>query len=235
MRRASDFLEYWPRLYCGVMRLRHRRTKRIVSPKTVICIEGFPRCANSFAVQAFHAANDPEHRAHIATHLHSPAHILECLRRRIPTIVLIREPQTALVSWLALAVQLGKLKGRQLQPENQARRMAYWTQRYAAFYERLLPFKDKFVSASFEETTTDFGAVLRRVNSLFDTDFAEFQHETARVEAIFSNSKVHLSPSSERNAVKESIYPIYNAASNLVARERAEASYVRFIEVSPLL
>lgn len=230
LRHISDTLERFPRLYCEVMRLRLRPTKRVVSGKTVICIEGFPRCANSFAVQAFHQANDPERKLHVATHLHSPAHVLECLRRHIPTIVLIRKPEECIVSWIALAIQLGKIKGRQTHKQEQLVRMRYWLRRYSHFYETLMPFKGKYVTADFPETTTDFGQVVTRLNALTNAGFSTFTHTSQTVSDIFQNSKVHLSPSALRDEIKAAVKPLYRAGSNKEIRCRAEAAYASFLD-----
>lgn len=110
-RRCSDLLEKNPRVYLSVMRLRYRRSPnydRIISPQNDLVIEGFPRCANSFAVRAFRSCNDPANTLRIATHMHSPAQAIMGVHWKIPTLVLIRNPDQAVPSFPALAIQLNK-------------------------------------------------------------------------------------------------------------------------------
>ena len=61
-----------------------------------------------------------------------------------------------------------------------------WLKTYAAFYERLMARATHFVIATFEDVTTDFGAVIRRVNERFSTDFREFDHTPSNVEMVFA-------------------------------------------------
>ena len=229
MRRVSDFLERFPSVYCRIMSLRlgqKRALNRVVRPDTDLTIEGFPRCANSFAVQAFRSVNKGRR---VATHLHSPANALQSIRFKVPTVLLIRSPEDALVSWLSLAIQLNKVDGASLSPSNQRRRMIYWTQRYASFYERLQPCRSKMLCLDFNEVVADFGACIDRINQRFNTSFARFEHSDAQVEAIFAKSKVHLSPSEERDQIKNEIRDVYFSKENANNRERANAAYTGFL------
>ncbi len=136
MRKVSDALEQYPALYCCVMVRRlgpQRAYNRVVHPLTDITIEGFPRCANSFAVQAFRSANDVNRPLRIATHLHSTANVVQSIRLKIPTVVLIRNPGDALVSWLSLAIQLNKISETSRTDQNQLRRMTYWKKSLCVF------------------------------------------------------------------------------------------------------
>ena len=50
----------------------------------------------------------------------------------------------------------------------------------------MAPIRDALVIATFEEVTSDFGAVTHRVNERFGTRFREFEHTEANVEQVFA-------------------------------------------------
>lgn len=140
----------------------------VIGPETDVVIESFPRCASSFAVAAFRLAQEPR-RMRIANHTHMPAQVIEAARRGIPALVPIREPEPTVLSHVihtpALSVE-SSLKG------------------YLRFHEPLLRVRDGFVVGSFEEVTTDFGRVIRRLNERFGTGFVEFEHTRANLERL---------------------------------------------------
>ena len=231
-RRLSDGLELCPRAYIGVMRMRYRNTpnfNRIVSPQTDLIIEGFPRCANSFAVRAFRMANDAEATTRIATHFHSPANILPGLRWRIPALVLTRHPDDAVVSFPALAIQLNKHGFARASEAVLLRQIRYWTRRYIQFYQRLQPVRDELAVADFTETTSDFGAVIQRVNTRFGTNFRPFEHSAGNVDQVMTRHGPHLAPSAERDAIKQRLQKLYHADHNNSLRAEAVAAHQRFL------
>jgi hypothetical protein len=56
---------------------------------------------------------------------------------------------------------------------------------WVRFHRRVLPYRDRVVVAPFESITSDFGAVVRRINQKFGTNFAEFKHTRENEEAVF--------------------------------------------------
>jgi hypothetical protein len=231
-RRCSDFLEQCPMAYLSVMRMRYRGSpnhNRIVSPRTDIVIEGFPRCANSFAVRAFRLNNDPGHKLRIATHMHSPAQAVMGVRWKIPTLVLIRHPDEAVVSFPALAIQLNKYELCSAPAKFWISQIKYWTRRYTEFYGCLHPIREQIVLADFPETTSNFGSVIQRVNQRFKTNFIQFEHSLKNVRDIFAHSQQHLSPSVERNKIKQTLKNIYHSPENAVERINAINMYERFL------
>lgn len=68
-----------------------------VSQDTEIVIEGFPRSANTFAVVASTQAQGAR-PIRIAHHLHAEAQVLAGVERKLPVIVLIRQPEDAIRS-----------------------------------------------------------------------------------------------------------------------------------------
>jgi len=233
LRKTSDLLEKWPYLYNEVMRFKvgpQMAPARVLCKETQLIIEGYPRSANSFAVRAFKMANDKGSPSRIATHLHSPASIHLGIARKIPTLVLIRKPEECIVSWIALTFQLGKLSLDQFGTKRLERLFAYWTRRYASFYNSILPYSEQYVSARFEDVTTDFARTIDKLNRVYSKNFELFQHTEQNVHSIFSSSKVHLSPSAERDHIKSSLSLCYLSSANLDHRERANKSYEMFID-----
>src|SRR2546422_7828125 len=81
---VRDLLSGYPRLYLSLARWRHGTGggAEAVGDRTEMMIEGYPRSGNTFAVAAFRLAQ--QRPVIVAHHLHSPAQVLEAVRRRIP-------------------------------------------------------------------------------------------------------------------------------------------------------
>src|SRR5437773_4880663 len=88
---------------------RARGRNHPIGPDTEIVIEGFPRSATSFAVAAFQMAQD--HTVDIAHHTHSPSQVIEAVRRGIPTLLLVREPEDAILSHVVRRPELTVAQG----------------------------------------------------------------------------------------------------------------------------
>jgi hypothetical protein len=157
-----------PAAFYGLYRLARKDQARVVTPETQLVIEGFPRSANSFARVAFNRAQKGTVR--IATGLHVPAQVIRAVRWRIPTLVLIRRPKDAVLSF---AIR---------DPISVEQALRY----YLAFYETVEGYGDAFVLGTFEEVTGDFGRVIRRLNDRFGTSFSPFRHNQRNVEAVLA-------------------------------------------------
>ena len=157
-----------PAAFYGLYRLARKDRARVVTPGTQLVIEGFPRSANSFARVAFNRAQKGTVR--IATGLHVPAQVIRASRWRIPTLVLIRRPKDAVLSF---AIR---------DPISVGQALRY----YLSFYETVEGYGDAYVLGPFEEVTVDFGRVIRRLNDRFDTSFSPFHHNERNVEAVLA-------------------------------------------------
>jgi hypothetical protein len=135
-------------------------------------IEGFPRSGNTFARRAFAMAQGENvNQKRIASHLHVPAQVVQAARWQIPTLVLIRRPRDAVLSfalWNPISV-------------DQA--LTY----YKSFYETAEKYRDAFVLARFEEITEDFGPVIKRINDKFGTTFPLFRHNEENIGRVFAD------------------------------------------------
>ncbi len=142
-----------PLLYELARRWPYWRNQRAVSHGTELCIEGYPRSANStlcFAVREW----NPEIR--LAHHIHVPQQILCSIRLGVPAVALIRRPDAAVASSLLrrewLTVGLG---------------LRY----YIRFYEALLQVRQRIVVGVFDDVIRDPGSVVRSVNAQYGTSF----------------------------------------------------------------
>jgi hypothetical protein len=217
-----------PTLYFALYRLLRRRENLsgAVTPDTQLVIEGFPRSGNSFARTAFVMAQDEKVR--IAHHFHVPAQVVRAARLRIPTLVLIRRPRDAVLSfaiWNPISV-------------DQALRY------YISFYETVEKYCDAYVLGLFEEVTEDFGQVIRRINDKFGTRFSLFHHDEENVGKVFASMESHARnrfgealwerkvqrPSSMRERIKhEIVYDLENPKrERLIAK--ADAVYDRLTD-----
>ncbi len=161
-----------PSLYLPFARRKYPGpSPEVIGPETELVIDGYTRSATTFAVYALQLSQAKPVR--LAHHLHAPAQLIEAARRGVPALVLIREPQGAVLSqvvrepWLTVS---GALIA------------------YSRFYACLVPYRDHFVVGEFEEVTHDFGAVVRRLNARFGTSFVEFVHTEARVREVLDFS-----------------------------------------------
>lgn len=232
-RYCSEALERFPSIYVRTMRWRLRSkpaVRKVLHPGSALVIEGFPRSSNSFAVKAFRYSNDPDRKLSVATHLHSPAHVLAGLKLKIPTLVLVRDPDEAVPSLMALGEQLRKNVDYERERVAQERMVRYWTGYYARFYERLIPLRGKFVIGYFSEVTTDFNRCISKLNALYGTQFKPFEHTPEAVHEIFESAKVHLSPSEERERLKAAYKKAYLSEANALARQRAGRVYREFLD-----
>lgn len=163
---AQTIVATMPALARPLQRL--RGPSRRVTGDTDIVIEGFPRCASSFAVAAFRLAQEPR-AMRIADHTHSPSEVIAGVRQGSPVLVLIRPAEPAVVSHLVRNPDLPVrpvLRG------------------YLRFYETIAPLRHGFVVGTFDEVITDLGSVIGRVNARFGTRFAPFVHTPEHLERI---------------------------------------------------
>ena len=134
---------------------------------------------------AFNSAQSEKIR--IAHGLHVPAQVIRAARWQIPTLVLIRNPKDAVLSF---AIR---------DPISVDQALRY----YLSFYEAVEGYRDAYVLGLFEEVTGNFGLVIRRINDRFGTTFSVFRHDQQNVEGVFArlerNSRKSLGEASWEN------------------------------------
>ena len=167
-RRIRNIISKYPSLYLPLARGR-LPDAYLISAQTEIVIEGFPRCANSFAEAAFRISQP--HAVPMAHHAHAAAQVIAGIRRHIPTLVLFRDPEEAVRSLLMLRPHIYS---------------AYdGFREYLTFYETVMPYRADFVLSSFQGTTKSFDKVIRRVNERFETDFVEFENTEEKIKRAY--------------------------------------------------
>lgn len=120
---------------------------------TDIVIDGFPRCANTYATYAFDLIQPA--KLNIAHHVHKISQFLVAEKYDIPCILLIRNPIDCITSLL--------IGWPRFNPETL----------FKAYYILYNGLKDSnsFVLADFENVLNDYGKVIEQVNSKFGTRF----------------------------------------------------------------
>mgnify|MGYP000120732103 CR=1 FL=1 len=209
--------------YAGRTRLgRHRATypllglsrsirPRLVGPATDVCIEGFPRSANSLAVHAFRLANPG---ATVAHHVHVPMQVLRAAALGIPCVVLVRDPLDAIASLLIMSEDA--------LPEGVAIRS------YQSFYAPLERVRERIAVAPFAAVVEDPSEVARLANERFGTTFELLPAAEAKARATESIREANRSrpqtwwtiPTDEKDALKPRIIERLRANPRL---ERARA------------
>ena len=153
---ARTWLSERPALYLPLARRRYPGpSPEVLGPDTELVIDGYTRAASTHVVYAFQLAQPAPVR--LAHHLHAPAQLIAAARRGLPTLVPVREPDATALSQAAQEPHV--TVGNALLA-------------YARFHERLLPYRDSFVVADFEEVTRDARPAVQRLNERFGTAFA---------------------------------------------------------------
>jgi hypothetical protein len=140
-----------------------------ITDRTALVIEGFPRSGNSFASAAFGLAT--EWKVPRVSNTHLAGQVLLAVRRRLPTLVVIRRAGDAVPS---LCVAAGYL------------RPAAGLREWLRFYRAVEPVASSVLLATFDEVTTDFGAVVDRLNARFGTSFPPFVHDEETAAQVFA-------------------------------------------------
>jgi hypothetical protein len=214
----------YPRVAIPVARRRHGMP---VEADTNVVIEGFPRSGLTFAVVAFTMSQAEPVR--VAGRVHAPAQVIAAVRAGIPAMVLIREPEDVIPSFVVRHPRIGIRQA---------------VRGYLRFYRPLLRYREGFVVGTFKEVTTDFGAVIGRVNERFGTSFGRFEHTDENVRRVWDAidrdyrtrvvgggefDRIVARPSSGREEAKQQIRRAYESAGLSRARARARALYELFV------
>ena len=163
-----SFFGKYPLLFYSLYGLVPKNRMLSVNRNTQLVIEGFPRSANTFAVATFNEAQSEKLR--LAHHMHVPAQIIRGVRWKIPTIILIRNPKDAVVSFAMYDQKISI---------NQALKC------YVSFYKSIYPYRSECVIASFEEVINNYSSVIRETNNKFGTKFISLTPTGSELKSIF--------------------------------------------------
>src|SRR5688500_16542783 len=135
-------------------RIRPRRVTR----RSDLVIDGVARSANSYSYFALRQSNGDS--LSISHNLHTPRLIERGVKFGLPTIVLIREPRAVLASAMQFDAGVSA---------------RHCIDAFNTYYRTVEPLLDRVVLADFTEVISDFGAVIRRCNARFGTDFVPYE------------------------------------------------------------
>lgn len=220
---AKTIVAQHPGLAMPIARRRHGEPVRA---DTELVIEGFPRTGTSFAVAAFHMAQ--RRAVSVACHVHAPAQVIKAVRSGIPALVVVREPEETVLSFLIRNPHIG---------------LSQALRGYLRFYGPLVRYREGFVGADFRDVTADFGAVTRKLNERFGTAFGEFEHTEENVKACFAEidgdyrqrvagaafEQSVARPSKVRDEMKDALRGRYREGAPPELRGRAERVYAALL------
>lgn len=159
-------LAKYPGLYLPIAR--RKFPDAVLGPDTELLIDGYTRSAVTFATIAFQLAQPSPVR--VSHTLHAPGHVLAAVRRGVPTLVTIREPEPAVLSAVVREPYVSVREA---------------LAAYVRFYSRIQPLRSNIVVGEFERVTHDLGGVIRDVNRRFGTQFREFRHTEESVSLCY--------------------------------------------------
>jgi hypothetical protein len=147
----------------------------------------------------------------------------------IPALVLIRAPEDSILSVVLRnpRIDIGRaMKG------------------YQRFYHPLLRMRNRFVGATFEEVTSDFGEMIGRVNDHYGTGFVPFHHTEENAASVLAEieedyltrvapgerfERIVPRPSHRRRQLKEELRDRYRDPALAEHRRRIWLLYERFV------
>jgi len=235
-RRGKTVVGAHPTLFFPLFRPRSAFDELLVTRWTDLCVEGFPRSANSFSVQAIrHAHPQPLEIAH---HTHVPANAIRACEWGIPTVVLIRSPYDAIVSRIALDKEVQVAEHSSKNPRQRVR-FAAWLHAWRSFYQVLVPYREEeeILVAPFSAVIQDMGIVIERVNEQFGTDFVPFDHTDDAVATVRETQGYHAGPNARRDQFKQEVRADFDDAlrANAALRRQmtqADQLFNEYVEAS---
>ena len=166
----NTHLGRFPKLFFAVHKTLGIYQGRLVTDVTDIVIEGAPRVASSYVEHALQICQMRPLK--IASHTHAPASVIYAGRLGIPTLVIIREPYSAVRSAI---LRMPHLPHR------------YIVDRYYQFYRRLEFEAITFVVADFTEVIENLGQVVDRINQFYGTSFDRYESTVANEKMVFES------------------------------------------------
>ena len=218
-----------PYLWDAAMKVRPEKSATLARPDTAIVIEGFLRSGNTFSVAAFQIANGPQ--LHVGRHLHGAPHVLRAVRLGLPTVVLIRPPRDAVLSYLVRRPTLTPYDA---------------LVEYLDFYRTAWPVRHGFVVAPFDRVTSDFGAVVDQVNERFGTSFRRYEatpeNEARAFRLVEEMNRLETGgevveslvgrPSAERSRRKDELSALLERPRTVRKMSAASALYEEYAELA---
>lgn len=163
---VQRILSNFPLSYKALVQLRNRTQtqvgidKEMVSQKTDLVIEAFPRCANTFFTMAIYLSQ--KKKINLANHYHSTAQILLALKYNKPIVTIIREPIPAISSLIIRHPKISQVQA---------------LKSYIQFYECILKNKHKILIVNFDDATKNLNVCINRINNKFRMNLQQTVNE----------------------------------------------------------
>lgn len=226
-----------PRLFCRAERIKNRGDSRAVGPYTNLVVEGYPRSGNSFT---FHILNARigQRPWHIAHHVHLPVQIKLGIAWKRPVLVLVRAPEDAIVSFVALQCQAtSRKRDKRVASIPFSRidlglRLREAARYYCRFHKKLLALqRHAIVIAPFHIIVSNVGDVFGEVNNRFGLNIPQGPVDEQERNSVFGAGGYHLSPNRERDNMKREIESLYATDVPESVKGNARAVYAACLEI----
>jgi hypothetical protein len=198
-----------------------------------IVIEGYPRCANTFAYVAFKLMQKEEIlNLKVAHHIHGPLQIIRGIELGIPSILLIRNPTDAIISLM--------IRDDSIRPKDAFKN-------YIKFHHKLINYISEIVIADFGIITQDFKKIVEAVNKKYNKNYVVIELDEAFLEQCkaevmemdkrdtgeenVDKTKVGI-PSKERKKLKSELRTRVSAEIDEKLLSSANRLYAQFKEMS---
>lgn len=167
LRRAlRNFVARYPGLYLPIRSL--KRPMDTVSDRTDIVIEGFPRSGNTlteFVIRSIQTRS-----LSIAHHSHSPSQVIRGVNLGIPTLLVVREPISTVVSLVAHSPRVYTVN--------------FALNEYIGFHKMLLPLKEALVVLTIHSVVEHLGEVTAHLNEKYNLGLKAAQYAEVESEAL---------------------------------------------------
>jgi hypothetical protein len=101
---------------------------------------------------------------------------------------------------------------------------------YTMFHRRLLPYRNRFMVATFHDVTTDMGEVIARCNDMYGTNFIPFEHTAENAQQCRLQIRASSQVTEERNERKMAAEERIVSEPGLQSlRQRAEDLFHRYV------
>ena len=197
LRRAKNFLGHEPIFLPILLRLTPLGTSRQITASTDLVIEGFPRSGNTFTTFAIEDASG--HELTIASHVHQPCQIKLALARGLPTVLVVRDPVSALASYL---VYDDRFSASTVIGE------------YCSYHRELVPYAERLLICEFDEITSHISSVIARINLKFSMQIPAFDEDPSNVERVLAQIE------RRHKLVHPGLDPVQSAASPQTDRRK---------------
>jgi hypothetical protein len=141
-----------PALLPIYLRMTAEGTSRRITPTTQLLVDGFQRSGTTYTGVSIRLAQPRPFG--MSTHVHNIAIIKQAVARHLPTLIVVRDPVPCLASYIVWDPSVGL-------------KTVVWE--WLHYHRRLLDLAPQVSIATFDQVTTDIGAVVDRLNERFGT------------------------------------------------------------------